>query len=339
MTFQTGGFLPERMRIGGNYCRFLATSRRAVAKFGSLLTLACNRKFRLQVHFRRRKTTGIVGDLAGGTILNIRNLLAPFAMAIFVAQAGPTLAQGAFPAPLPGQVQQNDPAFPPVPGQATVQRNDPAFPPVPGQATVQRNDPAFPPVPGQATVQRSDPAFPPVNGGRAPVASVSTPPMASFPAGGAAPLSGGFTRPPPPQQQAQGGASSECMKQFIPLRDDTEKRGKAIKAASDRHASPQEACKLIGMFNQAELKMMKYVEKNSARCGIPAQVLDQLKTGHKNSETMLKKVCDAAQQAQRAPAGPTLSDVLGSAAALPEATTRKKGGSTFDTLSGNVLTR
>jgi hypothetical protein len=164
--------------------------------------------------------------------------------------------------------------------------------------------------------------------------------MASFPAGGTAPVSGGFTRPPPQQQQqAQGGPSSDCMKQFIPLRDDTEKRGKAIKAASDRHASPQEACKLIGMFNQAELKMLKYVEKNSARCGIPAQVLDQLKTGHKNSETMLKKVCDAAQQAQRAPAGPTLSDVLGSAAALPEATTRKKGGSTFDTLSGNVLTR
>lgn len=235
-------------------------------------------------------------------------------MAVLVAQATPALAQGAFPAPLPGQVQQNDPAFPPVPGQATVQRNDPAFPPVNGQAPV----------------QRSDPAFPPVNGGRAP--------MASFPAGGAAPLSGGFASAPPPQQ-AQGGASADCMKQFIPLRDDTEKRGKAIKAASDRHASPQEACKLIGMFNQAELKMMKYVEKNSARCGIPAQVLDQLKNGHKNSEMMLKKVCDAAQQAQRGPAGPTLSDVLGSAAALPEATTRKKGGSTFDTLSGNVLTR
>lgn len=292
------------MRIGGNYCWLVATSRRAVAKFGSLLTLPCNRKFPLQVRFRRRKTTGIVGDLAGGTILNIRSLLAPFAMAVFVAQAGQALAQGAFPAPLPGQVQQNDPAFPPVPGQAPVQRNDPAFPPVNGQAPV----------------QRSDPAFPPVNGGRAPA------PMASFP-GGAAPFSGGFASAPPRQaQQAQGGPAADCMKQFIPLRDDTEKRGKAIKAASDRHASPQEACKLIGMFNQAELKMTKYVEKNSARCGIPAQVLDQLKAGHKNSEMMLKKVCDAAQQqAQRGPSGPTLSDVLGSAAALPEATTRKKG--------------
>jgi hypothetical protein len=40
------------------------------------------------------------------------------------------------------------------------------------------------------------------------------------------------------------------------------------------------------------------------------------------------------------PAGPSLSDVLGSAAALPEATVAKKsGGTTFDTLSGNALTR
>jgi hypothetical protein len=191
-------------------------------------------------------------------------------------------------------------------------------------------------VPGQApsAAPRSDPAFPPVNG-RAPSASVGAPPMASFPAGGASPLSGGFASAPP-----QGGPPADCMKEFIPLRDDTEKRGKEIKAASDRHATPDVACKLIGGYSQAELKMMKYVEKNGGRCGIPPQVSDQLKAGHKNTEVMLAKVCDAAKQAQqRGPAGPTLSDVLGSAAALPEATARKKGGSTFDTLSGNVLTR
>lgn len=46
-----------------------------------------------------------------------------------------------------------------------------------------------------------------------------------------------------------------------------------------------------------------------------------------------------AQQAQqRGPAGPSLSEVLGSSAALPEATANKKG-STFDTLNGNVLAR
>jgi hypothetical protein len=130
------------------------------------------------------------------------------------------------------------------------------------------------------------------------------------------------------------------MKGFMPLREEAEKRGKMIKAASDRHAPPQEACKLIGNFGKAELSMIKYVETHSAKCGIPSQVADQLKAGHKNTEKMEKQVCDIAQQAQqRGPAGPSLSEVLGSSAALPEATPSKKGGSTFDTLNGNVLTR
>jgi hypothetical protein len=130
------------------------------------------------------------------------------------------------------------------------------------------------------------------------------------------------------------------MKEFIPLREDAEKRGKLIKAASDRHATPEEACGLIRTFGQAELKMIKYVETHSTKCGIPPQVLEQLKGGHKNTENMQQKVCNAAQQVQnRGPAGPSLSEVLGSAAALPEATKTKKGGSTFDTLNGNVLTR
>jgi hypothetical protein len=130
------------------------------------------------------------------------------------------------------------------------------------------------------------------------------------------------------------------MKGFAPLREEAEKRGKLIKAASDRHASPDEACKLIGNFGQAEIKMIKYVETNASKCGIPPQISDQLKNGHKNTEKMQKQVCNVAQQQQqRGPAGPSLSEVLGSSAALPEATVAKKGGSTFDTLNGNVLAR
>ena len=131
------------------------------------------------------------------------------------------------------------------------------------------------------------------------------------------------------------------MKGFIPLREEAERRGKLIKAAGERHAAPDEACKLIGSFGQAEAKMIKYVETYSAKCGIPPQIADQLKNGHKNTEAMQKKVCAVAQQGgqQRGPAAPSLSEVLGSSASLPEATATKKGGSTFDTLNGNVLTR
>jgi hypothetical protein len=218
----------------------------------------------------------------------IRRLIVPLAVAV-IAHAGQALAQGAFPAPLPGPVQ-------------------------------------------------NDPAFPPVNGA-APTPSMGNAPS-SFPVQGAAPITGSaFERGPAPPTQAAGDA---CTKGFVPLRDDAEKRGKMIKAASDRHAPPDEACKLIASFGQAEIKMIKYVETNAAKCGIPPQIADQLKTGHKNTETMQQKVCAVAQQAaqqQKGPAGPSLSEVLGSSAALPEATPSKKGGSTFDTLNGNVLTR
>ena len=106
-------------------------------------------------------------------------------------------------------------------------------------------------------------------------------------------------------------------------------------------APPQEACKLIGNFVQADAKMIKFVDANAQKCGIPPNVGEQMKAGHKNTENMRGKVCNVAQQQQRqGPAAPRLSDVLGSSAALPEANTaRKSGGTTFDTLNGNVLTR
>jgi hypothetical protein len=213
--------------------------------------------------------------------------------------AGQVLAQGAFPAPLPGKA-------------GTV--NDPAFPPVNGAA----------PATAFGTAPRVAPSF-----GNAPA-------PASFPGSGAAPMaSSPFAAPP-----TQAGPPESCMKDFLPLRQEAEKRGQALKVASDKRLGPEVACKLINSFIQAEVKMIKYVETNSARCGIPPQITEQLKKGHKGSEAMQEKICSAATQAQRGPVGPSLSDLLGSAAALPEATVAKKsGGSTFDTLSGNALTR
>jgi hypothetical protein len=201
-----------------------------------------------------------------------------------------------------------------------------------GQAFAQGAFPA--PLPnGQAAPAGNASPFPPVNGA-APVAATGASP---FPATGAAPIAGGGMGGPPP---SSGGADA-CMKAFMPLREEAEKRGKLIKVASDRKASPDEACKLIRNYSAAEIKMLKYVETNSAKCGIPPQIADQLRNGHKNTEKMQAQVCNVAQQQaqQQRAAAPSLSEALGSSAALPEAQAVKKGGSTFDTLNGNVLTR
>ena len=229
----------------------------------------------------------------------IRRLIVPLTVAVVTLYVGQAYAQGAFPAPLPGR------SGAPV--------NDPAFPPV------NRAAPA------------NDPAFPPVNGS-APTPSLG----ASFPSGGAAPFGGGGQAFAPPSQPGDDA----CVKGFMQLRAEAEKRGKLIKTASDRHAPPAEACKLIGNFAQVETQMVKYVETHAAKCGIPPQISEQLKTGHKNTELMQQRVCAVAQGggAQQKPAGPSLSEILGSSTELPVATANKKG-STFDTLSGNVLAR
>jgi hypothetical protein len=122
-------------------------------------------------------------------------------------------------------------------------------------------------------------------------------------AGAAPTTSSAFEGGPAPASQA--GLSDDCMKEFAPLREEAEQRGKLIKVASERHGPPDEACKLIGNFGQAEIKMIRYVQTNASRCGIPPQISDQLMSGHRNTESMQKKVCAVAQQQQRGPSGPT----------------------------------
>jgi len=154
-------------------------------------------------------------------------------------------------------------------------------------------------------------------------------------------MGGGFGGPPP---RGPSAAEEEaCMKQFVPLREDAENKAKALKAASEHKAQPDEACKLLANFDAAQLKMLHFVNANAARCGIPPQIAGQLESGHKGTEKMKIMVCKVAEQRAKGGGGgapaPSLSDALGSASALPEINTNRKGGATFDTLSGNVLAR
>ena len=96
-----------------------AALRRAVAKFHGLLRGGRNRKTPWSESLFNREDVGGPLDLAGGTALMIRRLIVPLTVAVVTIHAGHALAQGAFPAPLPGQTpMRNDPAFPPVNGAA-----------------------------------------------------------------------------------------------------------------------------------------------------------------------------------------------------------------------------
>ena len=94
-----------------------------------------------------------------------------------------------------------------------------------------------------------------------------------------------------------------------------------LQAAGEKKASPDELSKLFKAF----------LQENSATCGVPSEVLKQVKEGHGKATEVGKKVCDAAAQGPR-PATPSL-DALGATPTVPDASAAsKKGAPTFDTL-------
>jgi len=131
------------------------------------------------------------------------------------------------------------------------------------------------------------------------------------------------------------------MKQVGTMRDEVQRRAKLVQDASARHASAQEACKLIGEFSAAEQRFVNFVIAKQSACNVPPEIPKQMKTAHSHTEQMHKQVCKVASAPQGgAAAGPSLSDVVGAPSISEEVTaTKRKGGSTFDTLSGNALNR
>jgi hypothetical protein len=125
-----------------------------------------------------------------------------------------------------------------------------------------------------------------------------------------------------------------CMAEFAKLRDEVQKKGLAAKAAGQRKASREEMCKHITGYSAAELKWVKFTESNVQGCGIPAEVLQQLKQVHNNTEQTKEKICAAGPSA----APPSLSDALGTSR-LPTPETTKSGSGTLDTLTGSALQR
>ncbi len=134
---------------------------------------------------------------------------------------------------------------------------------------------------------------------------------------------------PPASQQAP-----PCVAEFGKLRDEAAKKAGAIRAASARKAPPVEACKLFNAFSSAEEKMLKYAEDNSVWCGIPPQVIQQIKQSHAKTTEFRTRICQAAAAPPR-PVGPTLSDTLG--APITDSNNIKTGRGTFDTLTGSPL--
>jgi hypothetical protein len=152
-------------------------------------------------------------------------------------------------------------------------------------------------------------------------------PMMGAPMGGS--MGGG-----PPGAGGGGGNQPPCAVEFGKMREDVQKKGIAARQASEKHVSREELCKLITVYSAAEGKWLKFTENGVSACGIPVEIVNQLKQVHGRTETAREKIC-AAGPANAAVAGPSLSEALGTS--RPTLETKRTGSNMFDTLTGNAI--
>jgi hypothetical protein len=192
--------------------------------------------------------------------------------------------------------------FLPAPGQSGAPGQFPA----PGQSG------AFPPPPGQ-----SAPSSPPVAGG-----------VQSGPPGGFSPPGGSPPGAPPP------GAQSVCMT-FPSIRQAAEEGAAALRAAGQRKAPREEVCELFKSFAVKEARLVKFLVDNKTACGVPPEAITGVKANHAKTLDYRKNVCSGGGPAP----GPSLSDALGGPIIADDTSAKQPGRGTFDTLTGNALSR
>lgn len=193
--------------------------------------------------------------------------------------------------------------------------------PWPGQTQPQSAEPATAPWPGQAEQQPA---------AQSPWPQQSTQPAAPPPQ---APQAGPSPWSQPPKSEPP------CIKEFVSLRSDAQKKAGAIQEATKgKKMSAREACNLFSSFSAAEAKLIKYASANASSCGIPESIIKQMKEQHTQTTGVRTNACRAAQAQQQQPQGPrtpSLSDAL--SAPVPSSNNIKTGRGTFDTLTGSPL--
>jgi hypothetical protein len=179
------------------------------------------------------------------------------------------------------------------------------------------------------------PTDPPRAGGAAPLPGAATA-MGAPQAMAPAPMAPMAPMEPPPGASPFGapqGQMPPCVAEFLKLREDVQKKGLAAKAAGQRKVSREDMCKYITTYAAAETKWVKYAEGGVTSCGIPREIVQQLKTVHGHTEETREKIC-----APAVAAAPSLSDALGTTR-LPTPETTHTGSGTLDTLMGNAIQR
>jgi hypothetical protein len=175
--------------------------------------------------------------------------------------------------------------------------------------------------------------------GSAPQQASAPPPMAPM-----TPVPQGRFGPPVGMQQQQVAPSANpCLVEFNRLRGEVEKKGQVAKAVNDRKGTREEMCSAISGIHGAQSKWWKYAHDHATQCGMPADIIKQLRQGVDNLAKLKKNVCSAGGATAGAPPTPSLSEALGTAGLPPSSSSasntgapRKRGG-VLDNMTGTPI--
>jgi hypothetical protein len=135
---------------------------------------------------------------------------------------------------------------------------------------------------------------------------------------------------------APSARQQACAEEFVRLREDVEKKGRAVKTANERK-NREELCAALTGVHAALGKWLAFVKKNTASCGIPAEAGKQLSANYANISKLRTNVCNGGAQTAAAPRTPSLSEALGTMTPATQENTTVRRGGTLDTLMGNPI--
>lgn len=91
---------------------------------------------------------------------------------------------------------------------------------------------------------------------------------------------------------------NQCRQQYSALRQDVEAKAQPIRDVSDVSHSKMPAstlCNLITIYEEAEFRMISFIEVNSSKCRIPDEIGKNVRSIHLMTEKIKRQACKSTE--------------------------------------------
>jgi hypothetical protein len=86
----------------------------------------------------------------------------------------------------------------------------------------------------------------------------------------------------------------QCRQQYSALRQDVDAKAQPIRDARDvshGRVPASTLCKLVTIYEEAELRMISFIEANSSKCRIPDEIGKNVRDTHLTTEKIKGEAC------------------------------------------------